>query len=650
MQAAPEAAAPGGTGTRVFQPVKFGRYYLIDKIAVGGMAEVYKAKSYSEAGFEKLLVIKRILPHLSDNEEFVDMFIDEAKITVALQQANIVETYDFGKQDDCYFIAMECVEGKDVKGVLRKLAGRRQYLPPVYAAYISHEVCRGLDFAHRHTDRQGEHLGIVHRDVSPSNVLLSYRGEVKIADFGIAKAQISLYNTKDGVLKGKFEYMSPEQATGEPITHQSDIFSAGIVLHEMLTGRRLFKTDSELATLEKIKAVDISSPREVNPGVPPELDAIVMQALSRDPADRFADARQMQNALQDYLSPLTSDVIEERFSLFMGELFAAEIADEERRFQEGSRIAEELRQTRPDDLLLAPEWEPGGATGTRTLQTAGSKLPFAAAGLAILLALGVGGVAAAALVLLLRDDPPVAPATAVVQIRAVQEVPLTVSLDGVPVGPPAAQVTADDLTPGQSYALRVEAEGFVPHEETITLSPGERLRTVVDLEAIAAPEPEPPEVPVATTDPKPAAVASPIVKFTSKPSGATVLVGGRPIGRTPLTWKGGTPGKVEAEYQLDGYVSARVTVTVPEKGETAHQRKSLRPIKVAPGRVRVTFSPGWANVYIDGKRVDETPMAPREISAGRHTIRVVNPETGFEDSRTVVIASGKLESVVFKAR
>src|SRR6185503_18485338 len=195
--------------TASFAPEAFGKYYLVDKIAVGGMAEIFKAKSFSHGGFEKLLVIKRILGHLSDNLEFIEMFIDEAKISVTLQHPNIVQIYDFGKLRDNYFIAMECVEGRDVKGLLRKLAERRKLLPIEFAVYIAHEMCKGLDYAHKKADGQGKCLGIVHRDISPSNILVSYSGEVKVADFGIARAENSLHETRAGVLKGKFEYMSP---------------------------------------------------------------------------------------------------------------------------------------------------------------------------------------------------------------------------------------------------------------------------------------------------------------------------------------------------------------------------------------------------------------------------------------------------------
>src|SRR5688500_4889626 len=266
-----------------FTPEAFGKYFLVDKIATGGMAEIFKAKTYSHGGFENLLVIKRILPHIGENSDFIEMFIDEAKVSVALQQPNIVRIYDFGKILENYFIAMECVDGKDIRNVLRELARRKEFLPPKFCAYVAFEVCKGLHYAHTKTDLQGNPYGIVHRDISPSNILISYEGEVKIADFGIAKAESNAYQTRDGMLKGKFEYMSPEQAQGKEIDHRSDIFSLGIILYEMMTGRRLFKTDSEIATLKKIREGEIDAPSKLKPDIPPALEAICMRALERDP-------------------------------------------------------------------------------------------------------------------------------------------------------------------------------------------------------------------------------------------------------------------------------------------------------------------------------------------------------------------------------
>ena len=287
------------------------------------------------------------------------MFIDEAKISVELQHPNIVQIYDFGRIAENYFIAMECVEGKDVKGILRKLAERRVMLPMEYAVYIAHEMCKGLDYAHKRTDMQGDPLGIIHRDVSPSNILVSYSGEVKVADFGIAKAQISAYNTKGGVLKGKFEYMSPEQARGETLNHQADIFATGIILHEMLTGRRLFKSDSDIRTLERIKAVDVQPPSQINPSIPKRLDAIVMKALTGIPRP---GSRMQENSRPRCWSSCTPRPRPhtENLGHFMTELFSQEIRTERDRLETGTRAAADLQYQAPEiDLDLEWEESPG---------------------------------------------------------------------------------------------------------------------------------------------------------------------------------------------------------------------------------------------------------------------------------------------------
>jgi serine/threonine protein kinase len=307
-----------------FSPEAFGKYFLVDKIATGGMAEIFKAKSYSHAGFEKLLVIKRILQHHSENEDFVKMFIDEAKISVQLQHPNIVHIYDFGKLHSNCYIAMECVDGKDVKQILRKLAERRKYLPEEYAVFIAHDALAGLDYAHNKTNLKGEAQNIVHRDMSPSNLLVSYEGDVKVADFGIAKAEHRAYSTQDGVLKGKFEYMSPEQARGKANHCSTDVFSTGIILWEMLTGRRMFKTDNDLATLEKIKSGGYPPPSVLNPHISARLDGIVMKALAVNRADRYPNALAFENALAAYLAPNTPSTVKRSMADFLQELFAEE--------------------------------------------------------------------------------------------------------------------------------------------------------------------------------------------------------------------------------------------------------------------------------------------------------------------------------------
>lgn len=329
-----------------FQPEPFGKYYLLDKIAVGGMAEIFKAKQFGPGGFEKVLVIKRILSHLGEDDEFIQMFRDEAMISSTLTHSNIIHIYDFGKVRNNYFIAMEYCEGRDLKTIMKKCQEVVRPLPIEHAVYVIHEVCKALDYAHRKKDSNNMELNILHRDVSPSNIMISYEeGKVKLADFGIAKAQNASYKTKAGVLKGKFEYMSPEQASGIPADRRSDIFAVGICFYELLTRRRLFKSDSDLKTLELIRNPYIPPPSHLNPQVREELDTIVMKALARRPEDRYQESWQLQHDLREFMracSPPTSpDMIAQNMASFMREIFDKERRTEAERLESSTRAARE---------------------------------------------------------------------------------------------------------------------------------------------------------------------------------------------------------------------------------------------------------------------------------------------------------------------
>ena len=219
----------------------YGRYQLLKKLATGGMAQIYLARQLGPEGFEKLLVVKRILPHLAENEEFITMFLDEARIAARLNHPNVVQIFDLGAQDDSFFIAMEFIHGEDVRRVWKHADKVGKPIPLPLICRIIIEACAGLDYAHKKLDASGRPLNIVHRDISPQNILVAFEGGVKIVDFGIAKAADQATVTKSGVLKGKYSYMSPEQAAGQPIDCRTDIFALGVVLYELLTGTRLFK-------------------------------------------------------------------------------------------------------------------------------------------------------------------------------------------------------------------------------------------------------------------------------------------------------------------------------------------------------------------------------------------------------------------------
>jgi TonB family protein len=300
----PEPAEPGE---------KFGQYTLLERIAVGGMAEVWKARMRGVEGFQKTVAIKKILPYMTDNADFVGMFIDEAKLAAQLSHPNIIHIYDLGKIGSDFYIAMEYVEGKDLRSLLNAARQHGEALPLGLALLIGVRLANALDYAHRKRDFEGKEMGLVHRDVSPQNVLISLDGDVKLCDFGIAKAVTKAGQTQMGALKGKLQYMSPEQAMGRPVDPRSDVFSLGTVLFEMLTGVRLFDGDSEMSVLEAVRQVKVRPPRQVNSAVPREVDDVVMHALAARPEDRFQTAGELEQRLEALLyalkpSPSNSDL------------------------------------------------------------------------------------------------------------------------------------------------------------------------------------------------------------------------------------------------------------------------------------------------------------------------------------------------------
>jgi|GEM_PF-1108652 len=282
------------------KPLVLGKYLLLERVNIGGMAEVFIAKTFGVGGFEQILAVKKILPTMAEDEEFIKMFIDEARVSVQLNHPNIVHIHDLDGRDDSYYIVMEYVSGRDLRSVMERFRRRKEKMPIPMAAHIASKMCEGLDHAHRKKDVKGMELNIVHRDVSPQNILLSYEGEVKIIDFGIARTNIRSTRTEAGVIKGKFGYMSPEQAYGLPVDRRSDIFAAAVILYEMLTGEKLFVAESDYSTLEKVRKVEFRSPRQVNADIPPALETVLLRALARDVENRFQWASDFHEELEKF--------------------------------------------------------------------------------------------------------------------------------------------------------------------------------------------------------------------------------------------------------------------------------------------------------------------------------------------------------------
>lgn len=317
----------------------FGKYILLEKLAAGGMAEVYLAKTTGASGVSKFLAVKRILPQFSDNPEFVEMFKEEAKIAVNLNHSNVVSIFDFGIEKRQFFLVMEYVEGQNLRQVINHLKKENKYFSIDQIVYMIKEVAGGLDHAHRCIDgTTGRPLNITHRDMSPQNIMVSFEGEVKVVDFGIAKAETQLEQTRAGTIKGKFGYMSPEQADGQQVDLRTDVFSLGIVLWELLANDRLFTANSEAATLKKIRECQIPPVRKLNPAVPPELERICNKALAKDKSLRYQTAAAFHKDLSRFLNTQYPEFSAHDFSVFMKSAFSQMFLDNRKKLVEYAKV------------------------------------------------------------------------------------------------------------------------------------------------------------------------------------------------------------------------------------------------------------------------------------------------------------------------
>ncbi|MFT3711749.1 MAG: serine/threonine-protein kinase [Archangium sp.] len=475
--------------------IPFGRYQLLKKIASGGMGQVLLAKK-GQDDFEKRVVIKRILPHLVEDEEFFTMFRDEAKITMRLDHPNIARINEFGVENGVHYIEMEYVAGEDMRRIEKRAAAVGKGIPIGVIIRIIADAAAGLDFAHKARDAKGTPLNLVHRDVSPQNVLVGFDGSVKLIDFGVAKAAGRAQHTATGILKGKFPYMSPEQATGEELDARSDVFAIGIVLWEQLTGRRLFKGENDIATQRLVRACQVPAPSSVEPSVPAGLDPITLKALAKNREDRFADAAEFRNALEDFALqnaiPTSSSVL----SAFMQELYAERIAKEAdpRFFEEDSGLTDLdvgglSKSNAPPNSGGQTVADKGQVTVAQGTQLTGGPVTQAlppptqggfstgklVGALALVVALGVGGYFAfrsPPLEVPTNPNPTTgggaqtpAPAPLVFRIES-DPTGATVELAGVNVG--KTPFTANIEKVKLPVAVRLSLEGYENRDETLT--------------------------------------------------------------------------------------------------------------------------------------------------------------------------------------
>ena len=509
------AALRGGPASN-----EFGPYTLLERIAVGGMAELWKARMKGVEGFQKTVAIKKILPHLTDSSDFVTMFIDEAKLAAQLNHNNIIHIYDLGKQGDDYYIAMEFVDGRDLRSILNTAREKGQSIPLGLSLLMAARLAAALDYAHRMKDFEGRALGLVHRDVSPQNVLISFEGDLKLCDFGIVKAVSKASKTQMGALKGKLQYMSPEQAWGRPVDARSDIFSLGSLLFEMLTGRRLFAGDSEMSVLDAVREGRIQAPRDLDPRLPLEVNALVLKALEKDPDDRFASAGEMQRELDAMVASLKPVPSTQDLAAWVRALYGVETRGDAPATPETARIAIAPATTPaaptpaipaaspvPAAAAIAAPATPPAAARDEALEVAGGGrgklwLGAAAAGVLLLagwLLFGRGGDAPTV------DEAPPSPAVETPPGDA--PAPQTTAPEGAATETP----TAESAPPAVDVAQAVNDEVRRREEELRQQYAAELERKQREVEAAtpAAPPPAPTEAkpaaePAAQPEPTPA--------------------------------------------------------------------------------------------------------------------------------------------------
>ncbi|MFZ5445945.1 MAG: serine/threonine protein kinase [Myxococcota bacterium] len=635
----------------------YGRYQLLKKLATGGMAQIYLARQLGPEGFEKLLVVKRILPHLAENEDFITMFLDEARIAARLNHPNIVQIFDLGAQDDSFFIAMEFIHGEDVRRVWKHADKVGRPIPLALICRIIIDACSGLDYAHKKPDAQGRPLNIVHRDISPQNILVSFEGGVKVVDFGIAKAADQATVTKSGVLKGKYSYMSPEQAAGQAIDCRTDIFALGVVLYELLTGTRLFKRATDIQTLNAVTECSVAPPSEVNTRVPADLSAIVMKALAKDRTARFGEARQLGAALEKWLLDNQQNGSSAALAEFMHEIYAERLA---REAEEGRLLVETAEHSRGEEGLGGPEKATPSIGGLKrptqsmraTQSAARPKRDLEATAAERPARSGTHSRKAVERAL----SQPSPPSRPVPQVRAPTEASMSTQGAGAPrsrvpvllVGaaallavlgfgawvlladkagglsldtePSGARVLRDgvelcvtpcelaELPPGL-LALTIEKDGFRAEKRSLILKAGvhEAMGSIALTRLEARGQPPVVEAPREVLE-----------RFESEPPGAQLTLNGEVLGVTPLERKLPVGAEVALALELAGHAPVTDSYKVSAEPSGPH-RYTLKTTGKAPGKVGPVVKPPPV----------ETPKPP-PVAAARGTVRfVVKPSDSY---------------------
>lgn len=625
-------------------PRLFGKYYLLELINVGGMAEVFKAKMFGVEGFEKIVAIKRILPEVAEDAEFIKMFVDEAKIAVKLQHPNVVQIFELGKIEDSYFIAMELINGKDLKTIRKRLKRVDLLMPVEQSAYIISQVCDGLDYAHRKTDEKMNPLNIVHRDISPQNMIVSYEGTVKLIDFGIAKAKSKSTKTQVGMLKGKFSYMSPEQVSGQPIDRRSDIFSLGVVFFEMLTGKRLFLGKNDVETLEKIRKAEVLPPSVFNSEVPPELDRIVLKALAKDREDRYQWASEFSEDLKKFSYSSGKSFSRQDMMNFMSEFFADELEEETAKLEEYHKIKkpaempvrEATQAVRRDVASIEDEKSSihSGSSSKKLVLVFAAVVVALAFVISLFVVLSGNKKDSTSLIVDSNEKKTIVVVDENTMYQKRCETPCVI--EGLLAGP---------------HEISFTKPGFVDVKDSIFLSKGENKEKFVKMYRIGE--------------------QKTMITVKSDPDGATLYINDKKVQAATPTIVNDIPVGLDIVVRVEkhGYypyeenigkvpanMNKEVSVILKSKNNSASQSKSKKSDNSSsrsavesgePAFLTINSMP-WANIYIDGKLVGSTPISKHKLPAGSYKIQFKNPKSKIDKTIPIELKPGETKRLIEK--
>ncbi|MDC0711024.1 serine/threonine-protein kinase [Stigmatella sp. ncwal1] len=556
--------------------VQLGKYRLLKLLATGGMGEVFLARQEGPAGFAKTVVIKRMLAHLGRDPKFVEMFLNEARLAAELSHPNIVQIFELGEHGGTYFLAMEFIHGVNLRTLKRRMDERHLEVPAGFAAWICAQALKGLHYAHTLTNEAGGSMNVVHRDVSPDNVLVGFNGTVKMVDFGIAKASTSLSTTNAGTVKGKYAYMSPEQLSGHKADPRTDVYAMGIVLYELITGERPFQGPSEGALVRSILQDTPKPPREVRPGIAPELEALSLRAIARNPQERFPSAESMATALEGYAlgaGAMTQQKVKNLLRALFGE--EADIIS-----------AVSTRPKSGGSLNAAPNAAQVGNASVNTDTSSALKK---------------------------TGDAP--PQTSSQWVNVDLSTHFTVSIAEVPLPVPApAPAPPPPARPSRRFVPWLVAGGGLA---ALLVGAGLTLPALRDSSGAAPARVSLQTLPLAGQgSPPPVPVAVDVAP----------MLPGAPTEAAPA------PAPPEPETQAAASASDEQAPPSPAKPAA---RVAAKP---SSGTVSLRVNP-WAEVLYAGKSLGVTPMAPFELPSGTHTLTLVNQDLDVKRKVRVVVTA-----------